>query len=235
MYRLFFTPTWFNGWDVVFNIVGLVIALLIAAYSYRLYRINKENKFAYFSLAFALVSLSLLFKTFTSSTLYFTPIRDVAADVLRPIAGPRLSLSHIYYRLGFFGEMISMLGAYLLIFFISQKSRERLRKFYEVSQIALFVYLLFLVTFVSNFQYFVFYLTNSVLLGLIVLNYYKNYLNTNRNARAFDVMLSFLLILIGNLVLVFVFAIPTLYVIGQLFILFGFLLLLHTYRRVTKR
>jgi len=35
MFRLFFTPGWFNGYDLLFNSVGLVVALLIAAYSWR--------------------------------------------------------------------------------------------------------------------------------------------------------------------------------------------------------
>ena len=161
MYRLFFSPEWFNGWDIIFDVVALVIALMIAGYSWRIYRINGENKFVYLSFAFLLVSLGLLFKTMTSSILYYTPVRDVAADV-----------SHLYYRLGFFGQMVSMLGAWLLIFFISQKSRARLRKLHEVTQIALFIYLVLLISIVANFKYFVFYLTSSVLLGLIVLNYY---------------------------------------------------------------
>jgi len=186
----------------------------------------------YFSLAFLFVAISLLAKVFTSSLLYFTPIRDVAADVLRPIAGPRLSFSELYYRSAFFVQMVSMLGAWLLIFFISQKSRARLHKFYEVSQIALFIYLVLLISFVANFKYFVFYLTSSVLLGLIVLNYYKNYLNTNKNKYAWLVMFSFFFILIGNISFVFVFLMRGLYAVGEILLLLGFLMLLYTYRKI---
>jgi hypothetical protein len=237
-FRLFFTPGWFNGWDIIFNVIGLVIVFLIAAYSWRLYRVNKENRFAYLSAAFLLVAISLFFKTFTSSVLYFTPIRDVAAEVLRPvagIAGSSLSLARIYYRAAFFFQMVSMLGAWLLMFFISQKPRARLKKYYEVSQIGLFVYLLLLISFISNFRFVVFYLTSAVLLGLIVLNYYKNYLNTNKNKSAYNVMLAFLFIFAGNIALIFVFLYNKLYVLGELLMLIGFLILLFTYQRVTKR
>jgi len=234
MYRLFFTPGWFNGWDIIFDAVGLLITLLIAAYSWRMYRVNGDNKFAYFSFAFLLVGLSFLAKIVTSGILYYTPVRDVAADVLRPVAGQRLELSQLFYRAGFFLQMVTMLGGWLLIFFISQKSRARLRKFHEVTQIALFLYLVLLISVVSNFKYFVFYLTSGVLLGLIVLNYYKNYLNTNRNANAYKVMLSFLFILVGNFFFIFVFLAQSFYVIGELFLLLGFLLLLSTYRKVVR-
>jgi hypothetical protein len=234
MYRLFFTPEWFNGWDIAFDLIILVVAMLIAGYSWRVYQINKENKFAYFSLAFVFVAIGMLSKSFSSGVLYFTSLRDVTASVLAPVVGPKLSLSHLYYRASFFFQMASFLGAWLLIFFISQKSRARLRKLHEVTQIALFIYLVLLISIVSNFSYFVFYLTSMVLLGLIVLNYYKNYLNT-KNKNTFRVMLAFIYILVGNIFFVFVFLFQSLYVLGELFMLLGFLQLLLTYARVRRK
>ncbi len=188
----------------------------------------------YFSLAFILVSLSFAFNIITNGVLYSFLLRETVADVLRPVAGQHLRYTGLYYRAGFFFQMASMLGAWLLIFLISQKSRARLTKFYEVSQIGLFVYLVLLISVISNFQSVVFYLTSSVILSLIVLNYYKNYLTTE-NKNAWKVMSSFFLILLGNLFLVFVFLEEGLYVIGELLILAGFLLLLYTYSKVVRR
>ncbi len=235
MYRLFFTPEWFNGFDLVFETIGLVIALLIAFYSYKVFRFSKENKFAYFSLAFVLVALGLGFKMFTSSVLYFFPIRESVAIVLKPMLGGGLSFADLFYRAAFFLQMSTMLGAWLLIFFISQKSRERLKKYHEVSQIALFMYLILLISIVANFKYFIFYLTSAVILGMTVLNYYKNYLNSKKNKNAFRVMLSFLFILLSNIIFVFVFLYDKLYVVGEIVMLIGFLLLLATYRRIIKK
>jgi len=234
MFRLFFTPGWFNGYDLLFDSIGLVVALLIAAYSWRVYQLHQENRFKYFSLAFLLVSISFGFKIFTSGVLYYFPVRETVAQVLRPAAGAGLKYSALFYRAGFFLQMASMLGAWLLIFLISQKSRARLTKFYEVSQIGLFVYLVLLISVVSNFEYVVFYLTSSVLLALIVLNYYKNYLTTGK-VNALMVLTAFLFILAGNLFLVFVFMESSFYAVGELFMLVGFLLLLYTYRKVIRR
>src|SRR3989338_6057417 len=97
MFRLFFTPGWFNGYDLLFSSIGLVVALLIAAYSWRLYRFNNENRFMYFSLAFLLVSLSFAFKIFTSGVLYYFPIRETVAQVLAPAAGAHLKYSFLFY------------------------------------------------------------------------------------------------------------------------------------------
>ncbi len=232
MFNLFYTPTWFHGWDIIFEGVSLIVALLIAAYSWKVYRLNSENRYAYLSLAFVLVALGFAFKMFTSSVLYFTPIRDATAAVLKPVAGERLEFSHLLYRGSFFMQMISFMGAWLLMFFLSQKSRARLHKLHELTQIGLFVYLVLLISIVANFKYQVFYLTSTVILSLIVLNYYKNYLNT-RTKNSLRVMLGFMFLLLGNIFLVFVFLSNSLYVIGEFLMLIGFLLLLYTYMRVT--
>lgn len=235
MYQLFFTPEWFNGFDLIFEGIGLIVALLIAAYSWRVYRISHENKFSYLSVAFLLLSVGLFFKMFTHGVLYFTPVRDSVMTVLKPTLGNHLKFSDLYYRGAFFIQMASMLGGWLLIFFVSQKSRSRLNKYYEVSQIALFLYLILLISFVANFSYFVFYLTSAVIIGLTVLNYYKNYLNTNRNRNAFKVMISFLFILLSNIFFVFVFLFDSFYVLGELFLLVGFLILLSVYSQIKRR
>lgn len=233
MYQLFFTPDWFNGWDLIFEGISLIIAFLIAAYSWKVYRMSSEKKFMYFSLAFILISLGFLFKLITHGTLYYSSLQKVADTVLMPLTKGGNYYRDLFYRTGFFLEMISMLLGWLLIFFISQKSRSRLTKFYEISQIGLFIYLVGLISFVSNFEYFVFYLTSSVILGIIVLNYYKNYLTT-QSRNSYLVMNSFLLVLLSQFFFVFVFVWKELYVLGEIFLLIGFLSLLYTYRRITK-
>ncbi len=234
MYRLFYTPIWFNGWDLMFEAVGLVISLLISAYSFRLYRLSKENKFGYFSLAFILVFLGIFFKMFTSGVLYNAPLREGVAIVLQPALGQGLEFADLFYRAAFFLEMVTLLGAWLLIFFISQKSRERLTKYYELSQITLFVYLILLISVVSNFNFFVFYLTSVVILSMTVLNYYKSYLN-KKNENTFRVMLGFMFILFSNIFFVFVFLFESFYVIGEVLLLIGFLLLLYTYQNIVRK
>lgn len=233
MPSLFLTPDWFNGIDLLFEAVGLIIAMLIAGYSWRAYKLSEETKFLYFSGAFLLVSISFLARIITSGAVYYEGVRVAAEMVLGSAVGPQKEYAILFYRTGFFVEMASLLGGWLLIFFVSQKGRERLKKYYELSQIMLFVYLVLLISVIANFKYVVFYLTGVVLLGLIVLNYYKNYLN-NKNENTLLVMLAFFLILISHLLFVFLFALPSLYVVGQIFLLLGFMLLLYAYRRVGR-
>jgi len=234
MYQLFFTPSWFNGYDLIFEGISLIVAFLIAAYSWKIYSMSKENRYAYFSLAFVLIGISLAIKMFTYGVLYFEPLRDGVATTLTLVVGNNLQFADLFYRAAFFLQMTGLLGAWMLIFFISQKSRERLHSYYEVSQIALFLYLILLICFVSNFKYSVFYLTSAVILGLTVLNYYKNYLNSKGNPKSLLVMAAFIFILFSNLSFIFVFLWDSLYVMGELFLLIGFLLLLYAYRQVKR-
>ena len=233
MFRLFFTPGWFNGVDILFDAVSILVALSICLYSFRLYSISRENKFGYFSLAFFAIAGSLFFKILTNANNYFTPVRDAALDVLRPLVMSDLRYTQLFYRSGFFLHMALMLGGLLLIYFISQKSRQRLKVFHEVSQIALFVYFVILVSIFSNFKYFVFYLTSSVLLSLIVLNYYKNYLN-KRTSNAWLVMAAFFVLLVSHLLFIFVFVNSSLYVVAEAGQLLAFLLLLYAYTSVKR-
>lgn len=238
MFRLFLTPQWFNGVDLVFDSISLVVAFLIAAYSWSIYRKQGENKFAYFALAFVFVGLAFLFKIITQGLIYYAPWRTLVTQALIPVVGKGttgINYSDLFFRGGFFMSMVTMLGAWLLIFFVSQRRTGRLQKYYDVSQIALFAYLLILISIVSNFKYFVFFLTSCVILGMTVLNYYKNYLNTNCNPKAFWVMMAFLAILVGNIFFVFVVLTDIFYVVGEIFMLVGFLMLLHTYRSIRRR
>ena len=232
MFSLFSTPGWFNGIDLVFDSITLLIAISIAAYSWKIYKLSDDNKFAYFSFSFSLISLALFFKLITYGILYYHPVRETAFQVLKPLTQGKVSYMDLFYRVGFFMQMASMLGGWLLIFLISQKSRSRLRRYHEVSQIGLFAYLILLLSFVSNFRYEVFYLTSLVLLSLIVLNYYKNYLNNNKNKNTLLVMKAFMLIFLSQLLFLFMSFWNGLYFVGETLLLAGFLLILYVYRRI---
>lgn len=235
MFTLFTTPDWFSGIDLVFNIVVFLIALFIAGYSYRVYKISSENKFAYFSVAFLLIGFALLAKIVTFAILYFHPVRETAYQVLLPVTQGKVAFMDLFYRIGFFAQMASMLGALLLIFLVSQKSRERLRRFHEITQIGLFVYLIGLIAILATFKYVVFPLTSAVLLSLIVLNYYKNYLNSNKNKNSLLVTKAFMLLLVSQIFFIFVDFNNAFYFFGEMLLLIGFLLILYIYRKVTRR
>ena len=237
MFELIPSPDWFQGIDILFEGISLLVALAIAFFSWRIFSIQNDSKYAWFSFAFFLIAASLGAKLVTHGLLYSDSLRITAQGVLGPVVGKTNGLvnyADLFFRFGFFAHMVTMLGGWLLLFFLSQRKGNRLKNYYEVSQIALFVYLVSLISFVANFKYFVFYLTAAVILGLTVLNYYKNYLNANRSHASFMVLIAFMLLLLSNLAFIFVFLHKALYMVGEVFLLFGFLVLLYVYVRVTR-
>lgn len=234
MYKLFLTPGWFNGYDLIFEAIGLIICLLIANYSWKIYKFGKENRHAYFSLSFLLVAGSLFVKIFTYSIFYFVKFRETATAPLQMLVTQGTVYANLLYMVAFFLQMSLMLSGLLLLFFISQKERSRLKKLYEVSQMSLFVYLILLIAIIANFKYVIFYTTSMVILSLIVLNYYKIHLNNPKNISILKVMFSFISLLIANIFFSLMFFSPMLYFAGELFLLLGFLLILKTYYEVMK-
>ena len=238
MFTLFQTPVWFQGLDLVFDLIAVLITLTITLYSSRIYHLSGEKKFFYFAVAFGLMSLGFVSKLITFSVIYAASAKFAVARTIEVVSGlPQgvgLSYRNLLYRAGFFLQMAATMGSLLLLYLLSQKARDRLNKMYEVSQIGLFTYLILLLAVVSTFEYRVFYLTNLVMLGLIVMHYYKNYL-MSRSKHALRVMWSFGSLMIAQVFFLFIFVMPGLYFIGELFTLLGFGLILYTYVSIQKQ
>ena len=236
MFTLFEIPTWFAGFDLALDTIAFLITLVISSYSFKLFKLNENRKFGYFSLAFALMSLAFLFKLVTYGIVYSSASQVVAATTIEAVTGMggvNLSLRNLLYRTGFFVQMAATLGSLLLLFLISQTSRDRLTKFYEVSQIGLFSYFVILLSIVSTFKYTVFYLTSFVLLSLIVLNYYKNYL-TKKSANSLRVFVAFICLMIAQFFFIFVFAANWFYFVAEIFTLIGFAIIAAVYMQVSR-
>src|SRR3989338_2162045 len=59
-----FSPEWFYGFDSVIELIAIVVSVLLVYYSYKCFKLTKENKYLYFSTAF----LSLTFGFITKIT-----------------------------------------------------------------------------------------------------------------------------------------------------------------------
>ena len=52
MIDIVFNPKWFNGIDSIFEGISVIVCILIASYSLKLYKFNKNKNFKDFSIAF---------------------------------------------------------------------------------------------------------------------------------------------------------------------------------------
>ena len=234
MFTLFETPVWFAGFDLALDTVAFLIALVISSYSFKLFRLSSNRKFGYFSLAFGLMSIGLLFKLATYAVIYSSTSQFVAATTIEVVTGMNgvdLSMRNLLYRFGFFVQMAATLGSLLLLYLVSQKSRDRLKQFYEISQISLFTYFVLFVSVVATFKFFVFYLTSMILLALIVLNYYQNYLQ-KRSTNSWRVLVAFSCLLCAQLFFVLIMASSWSYFVAEILTIISFGIIAKVYMEV---
>src|SRR3989344_127740 len=226
MIRFVFSPKWFYGIDSVFEFLALGITALISLYCYWCYyKVCENQNYKHFSYAFFAIMAAFFFKILTNITIVYDLVEtQTRGSFSLTIAS--VQRSEIFFLVGSILHYFFFLSGLLLLFLIIYRQQER-------HTIWLLFFFLLLITFFSSAAYFVFYLTSSVLLGMIFLKYWSNF-KEKRTKKALLLALSFLTILVSHLIFIFVFVNLQLYVVAETLQLFGFILLLLTFMSVVK-
>src|SRR3990167_7672830 len=73
-----FSPKWFYGFDSIIEFIAVIVSILLVYYSYRCFRLTKENKYLYFSTAFLSITLAFIAKIIGTSAIYKPTITRTA-------------------------------------------------------------------------------------------------------------------------------------------------------------
>ncbi|MBW3010898.1 hypothetical protein KY326_01625 [Candidatus Woesearchaeota archaeon] len=227
MLRFLFSPEWFYNIDSIFEFVTVIVAILVAVYSYKCFRLSRDQKYKWFSLSFAGIAAGFLAKIMTNFTLYHEVVKTKAVGLL--VLTSRyvqrdiffLSTTTFFYHLLI---LLGLLGLYLCIY----------KSYKQKQDIFILLFLAFISTVGSHYRYQVFHITAAVLLFFIFRHFYKNYLK-KMTKNTLLVALAFCLLLISQILFTFIGLDPQLYVIGEVIQLVGFVLLLATYIIVLKK
>lgn len=224
MITLVFSPAWFYGIDIIFEILGVIVTMLIAFYSIKLYRFSgRENRsYLHLGLAFLAFAGSFLAKIATNFVLYYQrTVKSAMGDVI--VKYNLLEKSNLFFQAGYDVHRFLMLLGLLGVYWLISKSQER-------EHLPLFSYLIFIVALFSFQTYLVFHLTAVVLLVYITKHYYnlcfcpqnrqKHMLHANLN------FIAFFLILLSQISFMFVFANTAIYVVAESLQLAGFIIFL---------
>lgn len=176
MLRLFDVPTLFQGFDVVFSTISLLLIFAVTLYAYKVYKLSTERRHLYFVSALGLVVLAQCVKLFMNSVLYFASFRDITASVMDPVVDILPSVN-LLYRLVYFVHFVLLLGAWSMIFFLSQPSRNRLDNMYEIIQLGVFASFLAMLSLVATYTFAVYAVSALIMLAGASINYRKQYLN----------------------------------------------------------
>jgi hypothetical protein len=223
-----FGPKWFYGFDSVIELVATVASILLVYYSYKCFKLTRENKYLYFSTAFFSLTLAFAAKIMGTLAIYMptvtrTPIGSSIHQTftnLTPYSINAIALSIHYFFM--------LLGFMILFLIISRLTWKNKRV------IALLVYFVFLATWLSVVHYQLFYATSFILLLLITYSYYNNYLEI-RSEKARFVTVAFGILLISQAFFVFSVYSGIMYVLAELIQLLGFAYLLIPFILIFKK
>lgn len=211
MYYSCYGPTWFFGCDIVLEFVFFIVSLLLAIFSFRMYKICNENKLKLFSLSFILISLSYLTQTvsnfilLTSHSMY-TCNSFKTRDIL------------LTDTVGIFSHLLLMSIGLLLLAFMTFEIRKKSLFFMLVAMNVISLFL------ARNVFVMFFWLTATYLV-IISSHFIRNYIRV-RQKHALIIALAFILFLIGNLDFAFSLKYPIFYAMAHVLQLFAYILIL---------
>lgn len=216
MISLVFSPQWFYGIDIIFEILAVIVTLIISLYSFRLYKFTHERSHKYFAVFFMAFAVSFLAKIATNFVLYY---QNSVKTALEPmiVKYQLLSKSMFFFQTGYdihrFLLLIGLLGIYWLV----SKSQDNEHRW-------IISFLLLIITLFSFQTYFVFHLTAAILLGFIV-KHFKNICDCVKKKTASHArlnLLAFTLLLFSQVVFIFTWLNTGIYVVAEVIQLAGF-------------
>ncbi|MBW2983244.1 hypothetical protein KY327_02980 [Candidatus Woesearchaeota archaeon] len=218
MLTLVFSPQWFYGYDIIFELLGILVTGLIGLYSLKLYRFSKERTYKYFGLSFLAFAVSFAAKIATNFVLYYQhTVKTTLEEVI--IRHNLLQKSNLLLQAGYDVHRFLLLLGLLGIYWIVSKSIENEHRW-------LLLYLLLIVSLFSFSTYYVFHLTAAFLLLFITRHLHRVATRRKAPKTAKLNFLAFALLLLSQLVFVFVWVNKAIYAVAEVVQLAGFVVFL---------
>lgn len=224
MVQVVFSPKWFWGKDIFIDSIALLVLLSIAIFATKYYGIKKSKNYLYLALSFYLIALSFFSKVLINFTIYYQVLHTQTIGSIE-YTQVILKSSEILAVSGlFFYRLFTLLGLFILYSIYEKQSK---------ANIILMIYFIVLSIFFSKEEYYIFYLTCFIFLGVISNRYYRNY-KKNRENTSGMLAASFSVIALSQIFFMFVNFTKHFYVVGEVIQLLGYILLLITFILVLK-
>ena len=223
-----FSPKWFYGFDSIIELIAIIACVLLVYYSYRCFKLTKENKYLYFSTAFLSLTFAFISKIIGTLAIYKPAITRSAVGSSIHQTFRSLTPSGIN-SIAFIVYIFFILLGFMILFLIISKLTWKNQRV-----IVLLAYFVFLATWISVIHYQLFYATSFVILLLIAYSYYQNYKEI-KSTNAMLVLIAFGILLASQAFFVFVIYSKTIYVLAELIQLLGFICLLIPFILIFKK
>jgi hypothetical protein len=221
----YWAPTWFQGYDLMIELLCFFVTFIISIYAYRIFRLIKEGRYLYFSLAMFFIAGAFFVRILAYGALFFIfqPISISSAhEIVR-----NATRINLLTTLGILIPIVLMLAAFMVLIAVNMKIKDK-------KLISLLFVLSFICSLMGAFLHQVwFYIISFVLLFYISHYFYNNYLQ-KRNANALLVLIAFSLFTISQGLFALSVLIKLAYVFAEIVQLISFVILLIGFIKVFR-
>ena len=182
--NMYFSPEWFFGYDIILELIFMVIILTVSYYSLKIYKLSGQREAKLFSLAFFFIAASY----FIQSVVIFSIISTLNQSISLALKVMRVESINIT---GFFLQrFLFLLGLVTLVYMILKIKDKKL---YFLLVLLTLIPLLFS----PNMSY-TFYLLSSIFLVYVTSHYLVNYIR-HKQKKTLLVLAAFSFLLFGSI------------------------------------
>ncbi len=212
----------FYGIDSALDLLIALVAFLIAYQSNKVYKLIREKNYQFFSWAFLSIGIAFIAKIFANLTITHKVVFQQANFIISITR--ELQEMQLINFFGFILYKIFLLIGFLILFLIVTKTNKK-------EDVILYSYFAVITVLFSIYFNFVFHLALIIILTALTIHFYNNYKKSN-SSRGFKVYLAFLFILISHAVDLFYGLHIFVYLVGEILVFIGFIILLVNHTRV---
>jgi len=214
-----FTPSWFQGYDILLEFLFAIVSLTVGIFSYKIYLKVKKENVKFFSFAFLLISLSYFIQTIFNYLVYSSINEGICCMI-------EISNINYYENLAVMVHMFFMtIGLAMLLYTTFKEEKRRL--------LLLFILMPLLIIFSFDSLY-LFYLISSIYLGFISWNYIVNFIK-NKKYNTLLVAIAFLFLFFGSFHFLIAVNHEIYYVIGLILELLAYLFILFNLYSIKRK
>lgn len=220
MEALVVTPQWFRGFDIVLEVITMLIALGVVYAGVKAWRLTQERKHLYFAGAFGLIALSFAGRLFALATI---ALNSFSEDLVEPALNA-LGVGWQVFTLGRIVYAWLVLTAYAVILTLALR-------WHRKRDFGIVLALTTVITATTIYANWPFYLGSLAVVFWIALQYYLNHAE-RRSATTFAIFCAFALLALEPLMHLLAVFEPALVPVGYGVRLVAYLAILRTLWRV---
>ncbi|VVB78617.1 Uncharacterised protein [uncultured archaeon] len=206
----------FYGIDSAVEFLIIIVSIIIAYYSNKVYNLIRYKQFRFFSFAFLSIAISFIFKILSNLTIVHKMTIQNADFIF--VVWHQFEYMELLNFSSFILYKAFYLIGFLVLFFIITRTKDK-------EKIFLFSYFCIVAIILSIYFNFIFHITLVFILLFLANHFYENH-EKIKSTNSLLVFVAFLIILVSHLFFVFSEMHSLFYLIGEILLLISFLCLL---------